>query len=57
MQHFQKIVVEVTASGQHMSQTGVGVKQGHGPCKIFLLQQRLFLCQLNFFKILRLSHY
>ena len=33
----------------------VGGKQGHAPCKIFLFQQFLFLCQSNLFKIMRLS--
>ena len=28
---------------------------GHAPCRIFLLQQSLFLCQLNFTEIMRLS--
>ena len=35
--------------------TVVGGKQGHAPCKILLLQQSLFLCQLNFLEITRLS--
>ena len=33
----------------------VGGKQGHVPCKIHSLQQSLFLCQLNFIEINRLS--
>ena len=32
-------------------------KQGHALCKIFLLQQIIFLCQLNFLKIIRLSQH
>ena len=28
--------------------TVVGGKQGYAPCKVFLLQQSFFLCQLNF---------
>ena len=35
--------------------TVVGGRQGHAPCKILLLQQSLFLCQLNFMEIIRLS--
>ena len=35
--------------------TVVGGKQGHAPCKILSLQQSLFLCQLNFMEIIRLS--
>ena len=34
--------------------TVVGGKQGHATCKIFALQQSLFLCQLNFMEIIRL---
>ena len=33
----------------------VGGRQGHAPCKILLLQLSLFLCQLNFMEIERLS--
>ena len=33
----------------------VGGKQGHAPCKIQLLQQILFLCQLHLIEIMRLS--
>ena len=35
--------------------TVVGDKQGHAPCKILLLKKSLFLCQLNFKEIMRLS--
>ena len=35
--------------------TVVGGKQWHAACKILLLQQILFLCQLNFMEIIRLS--
>ena len=34
--------------------TVVGGKQGLAPCDILLLQQSLFLCQLNFMEIIRL---
>ena len=53
---FLKIVVVVIALGpSHVIKLWYGVKQGHAPCKILLLQQNLFLCQLNFMKIIRLS--
>ena len=29
----------------------VGGKQGHAPCRIFLLQQNLFLCQFKLVKM------
>ena len=32
----------------------VGGKQGHAPCKVFSLQQTLFLCQSYFIEITRL---
>ena len=35
--------------------TVVGGKQGHAPSKTFSLQQILFLCQLNFIEVTRLS--
>ena len=35
--------------------TVVGGRQGYAPCNILLLQQSLFLCQLNFMEIIRLS--
>ena len=34
----------------------VGVKLGHAPCKMLLLQQSLFLCQLNLMDITRLPY-
>ena len=44
-----KIVVEVKASDlPHVLE----LWQGHAPCKIILLQQSLFLCQLNFMEIM-----
>ena len=43
--HFLKIVVEVNVSGQPHVINLVESKQGHAPCKIFSLQQILFLCQ------------
>ena len=50
-----KIVVDVKVSGLPQLNTVFGGKQGHALCKIFLLQQILFLCQLNFIEITRLS--
>ena len=34
--------------------TVVGGKQGHAPCKVFPLQQSLFLSQSNLMEIIRL---
>ena len=54
----KKIVVEdFWPHDRDMSYTVFGCKQEHAPCKIHLLQQRLFLCQLNFMEIMRLSQY
>ena len=33
----------------------VGGKQGHAPCEILMFQQILFLRQLNFMEIIRMS--
>ena len=35
--------------------TVVGGRQRHAPCKVLSLQHNLFLCQLNFNEIIRLS--
>ena len=54
--HFLKIVVEVKALGPpRVSITVVGGRQGHSLGKILFLQRNLFLCQLNFLVIMRLS--
>ena len=37
------------------NKTVVGGKQGHAPCKILLVQQILFSCQLNLMEIIKLS--
>ena len=50
------IMSVVMASGlPHVLRNVVGGMQGHVPCIRPSLQQGLFLCQLNFFKIIRLS--
>ena len=49
--HFEKIVVGIKGLGlPHVLKLVVG-KQGHAPCEKFLLQQILFLCQLNFLRL------
>ena len=35
----------------------VGGRQGHAPCKIFSLQQILFMFQYNFLKVVRPSQH
>ena len=45
-----QFVIEVKAPGPpHV------LKQGHAACKVLSLKQSLFLCQLNFMEIIRLS--
>ena len=43
------------ASGPPCLKTVVLGKQGHAPCKILSLKQSLFICQLNFMEIIRMS--
>ena len=53
--HFPKIVVEVSIWTTTCHKTVVGGKRGHAPSEIHSLQQILFLCQLNFIEITRMS--
>ena len=59
---FNTIFIKNRSRGQDLGnvtslKTVVKAKQGHAHCKIILLQQILFLCQSNFFKIRRLSQH